>query len=674
MLLWRTPLLLPLLAVAGCIYGEAAGLLLVLASLLAAYLLRLRRLALCSLLCVLVVAMTQSLRHEQAEHLHGLLSTHESVTLQGVITRRVGKSCILETGWTGVRVLLRGDAPWLPGDEVRVTAKSLPIIREPVPGMFSTERWLLGLGVCENLSVLHGQKVRDTWGASRLLRVAEEVRSALSDVLMPPGTEEDARRQVLCALVLGEKERAETETMEVFRRGGCMHAFAVSGLHVGLVAGLLGLLLRLCRVHPSAGRYVLLIGTGLYVFATGLTVPALRAFLMLAALLGGLILRRRSSLFNTWCFAALFILMLQPWQLWQTGFVLSFMVYAGICLGVSFCMRNRPWFGPDDYIPTRIRTLPERLLVVAELCVRGTVVVSLCAWLVSAPLSIYFFHVVTPTSFLTNIAIAPLLPVVMLAGLLALALSWVPLLGMASQWCAQQAAGWLISLVALMGSHPVAYLPAHAPASPDSYMIVATGRYNKSFCVLGNPGILLGDTGRADDAYYSIEPALFHAGYRPALWCCAAPAREAAELYKRSFPDMQLMEHRSAEHTVRITGSAGEFVLYYPDHGLAGVPASREEPIVLWRTPRGERIMYIGTTTPGITDSLPPEEKDVDILILGGNPSAPQPEPELLKRLAPHRVILLPSAYQLDMPKGPMAPLYTERLHAERHPIIRRGE
>lgn len=673
MLLWRAPLLLPLMAVCGVILGGSWGWLVVGVTLLIASICRMRRLVACSLLCALAVSLLQSYRHEQEAQLRSMLREHESVMMEGVIVRTMGKSCLLETGWVGVRVVLRGacDA-WLPGDRVRVAVQALPVLQEPVPGMFSVAEWMRGQGICAQLSCLSGEKTGESGGISRWVRRSDRVRQALCDLLMPPGTEGDERRQVLCALVMGEKERAASETMDVFRRGGCLHAFAVSGLHVGLVAGIIALLLRLLRVRPALGRYIILVATALYVFATGMTIPALRAFLMLAVLLGALIMRRRAMLLNTWCFAALFILMVQPWQLWQAGFQLSFVVYAAICLGVRYGMRDRPWFGPDDYIPARIRTVSERMLVRLELGLRGTVIVALCAWLISAPLSISLFHVVTPTSYLTNIAIAPLLPLVMLCGMLMLALGWVPLVGIVFRQAALHSAGWLIGLVSLASDHPAAYLPASDPAPPDAYMLVAMGQYNKSFCILGNPGLLVGDTGREADARYSVEPALFHAGYRPAAWCSPARAEEAAAHYSRTFPAMRRIRYEGAG-VAKLTTAAGVYTLYYPE-GVSPSAASAQ-PVVLWQTPQGERILYAGNAGLSAVEQMLPEELNVDILILGSHAGEPPPDAALLAKLSPHRLILLPTAQREQLPHGgTSAPLSIEALQSESRPIIRRGK
>ena len=628
--LWRTPLLLPLAVVLGVIVGGSAGWCIIMASLVLAVSLGLRRMAcVCFLLGVLLSTILY-LRQLQQSRMESSLAQSGSVTLQGVVTRQISGGCIVQTGWMGVRVALRGDTLWQLGDEVsfsatRAHSSSAPLVR----GMFSADSWMRGQGVCANLNLLHGVRTGSSHGWFQLVYLAERVRSSLAERLMPPGTESDARRQVLCALVLGEKSRAEADTIETFRRSGSLHAFAVSGLHVGLVSGILWFILRLCRVRPVVGRYIQLGVVGLYVIATGLAVPALRAYFMIAALMLGLMLRRRVNLLNTWCFAALLILFFWPWQLYQAGFQLSFVIYATICLAVRYGMRGRRWFGPNSFIPSRIYTRWERWLSSADVAVRGVVIVSMSAWLVSLPFSIYHFHVVNTASYLANIAISPLLPLVMFCGLATLFFGGLPLLGPLCHSLAVQSAGWFISLAGSMGSFPGAFLPAHAAAPPTAIMAASLG-YGKSFAILGNPGLLVGDLRSAADARYTIEPALFHAGFSPAA-ICGSISPDSLGIYRRSWPALRSLSAPSS-----LVTPAGRFSIY---------PTS-SSPIIIWQRPNGSRIIYADSVRAKDWASLPADERRAESLFLGAGAEDELPD-AALRYISVGELILLPSAASL---------------------------
>lgn len=669
-LLWRVPLLVPLLATVGVLAAREGagewGWAVALAVVIPAWLAGLRRVAAAGALCAAVAFVTQQARSDCEAELHRLAASGRAVQLQGVVVGELSRGCILETHWLGVRVALRGEMPWRTGDRLRVVAERLPVQAPPVQGMFSAPEWMHRRAICENMACLSAEKTGESWGWSRLVRLAGQLRRSLSGRLMPPGTESDARRQVLCALVLGDKENSDYMTLELFRRSGCLHAFAVSGLHVGLVAAILWALLRLCRVPLRAGQYVLLGVVGLYVIATGLAVPALRAYLMLAVLMGGIILRRRSDMFNTWCFVALLILLIEPWQLIQPGFQLSFVVYGAICLGLHYGMADSPWFAPDSYIPLRIRTRGERLLAHADVCVRGAVVVALVAWLASLPFSAAQFHTVSPLSYLTNIALTPLLPVVMLAGLVALAAGQAPLLGAVCHWLALKAAGCLLWVVGLLGQYPGALLPTCDPAPSDSALVAALS-YGKSFCMLGNPGLLVGDVQYEGDARYRVEPMLFHSGFTPALLWAPRMGADALRVYSLSWPHLQVVQGGASCRC--FSSSAGEFRLYFPPPRLP-VGAEGAQPIVLWVRPRGERVLYLGNAAMSTLESMPPEECYADIVILGAHPREPLLDAAILRNMSAERIIFLPSARACRIQDAELAPARVERL-SEEQPLIR---
>ncbi len=646
--IYRVPLLLPLGCVVGVILGGAIGwglaaILPVVALSVRAY--RVMYLALC---CGVVVILCTALRERNARQLHLAPETTAplAVRLEGTVVAELNKGCILETSPLGVRVAVYGEGEWKLGEIYRVVGQPMPTAQPLVPGMFSQEEWMRGQGLVARLACIRAEKVGTDIGRASLMRVAAEVRKVLADRLMPRGTEGDIRRQVLCALVLGEKDRADPATIELFRRGGCLHAFAVSGLHVGIVAGILWFFLKLFRVHPKIGWYVQLVGVGAYVFATGMAVPALRAYMMIAVILGALILRRRPSLCNTWALAALLVLMLQPWQFFQPGFLLSFTVYAVICLAVRYLMPERTWFGPDSYIPVRIYTRWERFRTNADLFVRGIIVVSFSAWLASLPITIMYFHAVAPGSYVVNILLSPLLPVVMFCGLVTLAVGSLPALGPLSHAISLQTAGWLVGLVGLSDLIPGAYIPAVVPAQPGDYRVFDLG-HGRGVCVLGNPGVLVGDVHLPNQARYAVQPALFHAGFSPVL--CMSPVSDGArKIYAQTWSELRFLSFTPGSKVRCYTSRAGEFTVFPAPAGLPTRYRGNAAPIVHWKRPDGSRVLYIGNAAMSTLMTIPEAFRHVEVVILGFNTHEPIFREHISRKWGVQKVIMLPNAEKAD--------------------------
>jgi competence protein ComEC len=254
--------------------------------------------------------------------------------------------------------------------------------------------------------------------------------------------------------------------------------------------------------------------------------------------------------------------------------------------------------------------------------VRGAVIVSLSAWLVSVPITFCSFHSVNALSFLTNIAITPLLPVVMFLGLLYLCVWCIPWLGSAVAWAAYQSATLLLGVVSWFGELPYAYLPAQEPAPLSSLMVQGTG-YGGSFTMLGNHGLLI-DCGNETTAEMKTLPTLFHAGYTPAVLLVTSPRVSAgggAAVLQRMWPGMRVIRaHELPQEGCVFETQAGRFTIFTPPAEWVRSRAGDYHPIVLWESAAG-RVLYVGAASYATFQSLP--ELSAELAVLGKHSNHP---------------------------------------------------
>lgn len=639
----ESPLFLPLLAVVGALLGgQWWGLTVV--TLLLAHTARLWRQLLCALLCTSIAVLQADMQQRSRDELNRRLQSDGYVYLEGTVERTLSRGCILDTGLNGARVALRGKIPGSTGDRIAVYAEPRDLRPAPVKGMFDNATWQRSQGLAADLRVQSAEYLGMSCSLHALRGLAESVREYLLSNLMPPGTEGDWRRQVLCSLALGDKSGADAEVTNTFKRGGCLHAFAVSGMHVGIVSGLLYLLGAWLRLRARTLMLLVMIVAGLYVLVTGLAVPAMRAYVMVVLVLLGRWIGRRACMLNIWSLTALVLLLIEPWQLRNAGFVLSFAVYAGIGLGVRICMNESPWLHPDPYLPLRFYAPRHDRLCRFDYILRGTVVVSLSAWLISLPITALFFHTVTPYSFLTNLAIAPLLAPTMGAGLLAAVAGGIPWLGPALEWCALKCSSVLLAVVGFFGSMPMAYLPLTDPAEPATTMVCSTG-YGESFVLLGNPGLVINMSSPATTRF-NTEPALFFSGCQPAALLQSGSLREqaaAAQVLQFSWPQLHVV--KPAEHlnsSQVFTTPAGIFTIYPPSGEPSVMLEKNAAPVVLWQRSDGSRVLCVGPATVLTYNRLSPEERRADVLIYGYNEDLAPELPAVLSDTGASLCILLP--------------------------------
>ena len=137
------------------------------------------------------------------------------------------------------------------------------------------------------------------------------------------------------ALALGWKGGIDRDTRAHYRNAGLAHMLAVSGLHVGLLAAMVGGLFwwtgreRRGRVVRGAMQ---LVAVWLFALITGLAPSTLRAALMFSMFIVNDMVARRVVPLNLLALAAIVMLVVDPLLIYDVGWQLSFSAVAGIIL------------------------------------------------------------------------------------------------------------------------------------------------------------------------------------------------------------------------------------------------------------------------------------------------------------------------------------------------------
>ena len=155
--------------------------------------------------------------------------------------------------------------------------------------------------------------------------------------------------QLLTGILLGKRSDVPTETLDVFRNSGTFHVLAVSGLHVGLVAMFCYFGFSLFRFPQKILGLLTIIAVLIYACLVGFRPSVFRASLMAVLFLFATLIDRDADIFNLLAFAALVLLLLNPLQLWDIGFQLSFVAVASIvyCVPKMEKPLRRLWGGAE---------------------------------------------------------------------------------------------------------------------------------------------------------------------------------------------------------------------------------------------------------------------------------------------------------------------------------------
>ncbi|MGM0516111.1 MAG: DNA internalization-related competence protein ComEC/Rec2 [Pseudomonadota bacterium] len=226
------------------------------------------------------------------------------------------------------------------GYRYRLTARLKPLHEMANPGGFDYRRWLfrhrvLATGYLRDEPTSLGPSSGPVATVDRLRAVSRaRLRATLEQIAeMPSGQGGRVAEGLLPGLAIGDRSGLEDRQWEILLATGTNHLLAISGLHVGMVALLAGGLLRFLwpRLRPRSAVPAQRVAAGAavvaawgYALLAGLSIPTLRAALMLSILLAGVLARRRWRLFDLWLLAVVAVLLVDPMAPLDMGFWLSF--------------------------------------------------------------------------------------------------------------------------------------------------------------------------------------------------------------------------------------------------------------------------------------------------------------------------------------------------------------
>ncbi|MFN3916538.1 MAG: ComEC/Rec2 family competence protein [Flavobacteriales bacterium] len=215
------------------------------------------------------------------------------------------------------------------------------------------------------------------------------------------------------ALIFGYKNNLDAETQQAFSSSGAMHVLAVSGLHVGIIFMLCGLIFK-----PFKGSKYFWIATIItlfiiwgYAMVTGLSPSVMRASTMFTFMAVGKNLNRHTNIYNSIAASAFLLLLINPYIITETGFQLSYFAVIGI---VWLQPMINAWYHSGKKILDKLWELTS---------------VSIAAQTATFPLGMLYFNMFPNYFLLSNLIVIPAAFTILISGLAFVGFSEIPYLG-----------------------------------------------------------------------------------------------------------------------------------------------------------------------------------------------------------------------------------------------------
>ncbi len=361
-----------------------------------------------------------------------------------------------------VRLSLHGAQEWLdprPGQRIVVTAYLLPPQGPVEPGGFDFQRmaWfdrLGAVGYARTPALLLEPPGRELPVNRLRARIGAYVNAHM----------DGEAGAIAVALTTGDRSGIPAATLQDLRDSNLAHLLAISGLHMGILTGVVfGALRFLLAAVPgpslrwpakSIAAVGALAGGAVYLALSGGNVATQRAFIMVAVVLIAVILGRRAMTLRSVALAALIVLILRPEALAGPGFQMSFAATTGL-IAVFRMLRDR--FGVGRPGPLRFAV--------------SLVLSSAIAGAATAPFAAAHFNQISQYGLLANILSVPLMgtvlmPAAVLAAVLApFGLAWIGLAAMAPP------IHWILAVADWVSNLDGAIIPVPSPGAAVLPMI-----------------------------------------------------------------------------------------------------------------------------------------------------------------------------------------------------------
>jgi len=249
---------------------------------------------------------------------------------------------------------------------------------------------------------------------------------------------------VMKAILIGDKSTMDEDITELYKKGNIISIIAVSGLHISILGMGLYKLLRKLRLPNSVAILICIAVMWSYGIICGMGTSAFRAIIMFGIKLAGKLLGRTYDMMTAMSIAAVMVLIEQPLYIYHSGFLMSF----GAIISLAMILPELEPICSGDYkelmyeekdgLEYNIRNYFQNVFN----RIKSSLLSSLAIWIVTLPVYMSFYYSLMIYSPVINLIIFPLVPVLILCGIVVII------------------AGSVLYLITMAGSTVLIYLGA----------------------------------------------------------------------------------------------------------------------------------------------------------------------------------------------------------------------
>jgi len=337
-------------------------------------------------------------------------------------------------GWkrTTGNIYVRLDEPLLDlnaGDYIQACCWLNRFKNAANPGQFDIAEYTARKNVFITASIKSrdGIELLENKNASPLTKLKRTLKNSAARALLGAPAPQNQSEGLLQALLLGYRQNIDSATYRAFRKTGLLHFISLSGMHLGILIGIIWWLCKTAGLAKHWRAIICIISITVFLMTVPVRPPTLRAAIIGIVFCLSFLFRRKANSLNSLSLAAIILLMIKPTDLFEAGWQLSFAAVLGIllfCQRVHFFLYEKiTGIGLFEKIP------PSRPFY--QIAVRGGPYLSglfstgLTAWLSGAGILLYHFYTVNPLTVIWTVIAFPFVAAILTIGFLKIILSFI---------------------------------------------------------------------------------------------------------------------------------------------------------------------------------------------------------------------------------------------------------
>lgn len=233
-----------------------------------------------------------------------------------------------------------------------------------------------------------------------IYKIKESIRTKIYTIV------QSENKYLLEAFLIGDKDNISEKVIETFRKSSLSHLIAISGTHITIITTLIYNLFKIIKVGKRSSYYICVIIIFVYIFITVGTPSVVRSCIGIILVLISKLIYRKSDIYTNTCISAIIILIINPYNIMNLGFILSYGGVIGILIYTNI-IKNK-----SDKKKMKV--------YIKQICI-----ISFCVHIIIFPIIINSFNNVSFTFFISNLLASPLLFLILNLGIVGILLSYL---------------------------------------------------------------------------------------------------------------------------------------------------------------------------------------------------------------------------------------------------------